>query len=306
VTRVTVPEIVPWFNGKALVSTMMGCKGENGDNRNPFVAGGNGTTIVHSSGIFVNSSCNPAFIDNGNSNLVTTDQGVCVVGGVGATSGVVPAPTAGCGTQIDPDKYKLPNMDCLTPGTIVDMGGGVYEAWPGYFDKTGNKTFPDASPAGKLIMHRGMYCLYNGINVNAGWEVTSDVDGDGTRDVDEGVLLYIPSGDVTFNGGASLKIHAINSTYDNFPESLLNYLIYIPPTNEAVVTISGSSGSEFTGTILAPASHITLQGSGDTFSMNTQIIGYDTEITGSGSIEITYNQAENATTTTQPGIDVAQ
>jgi hypothetical protein len=306
VTRVTVPVITPWFDGQALISTMMGCKGENGDNNNPFTVAGSSSTVVHSSGIFVNSDCEPAFYDNGGANGVTTDEGICVVGGTTSTSGIVPPPTGHCRSQIDPSIYKLPNMDCATPGSIEDKGGGVYEAWPGYFDKTGNKTFPDASPAGKLYMHKGIYCLYNGISVNAGWEVTSDLNDNDVRDPDEGILLYVPDGDITFNGGAFLDIHAINSTIDDFPETLLNYLIYIPPTNEADVKISGSSGSQFTGTILAPTSHINLEGSGETFSLNAQVIGYDTVITGSGDIEITYNQADNAVTTTQPGIEVAQ
>ena len=76
-----------WFNGKALVSAMRGCRSP-GDNHDPFVVGGNGTTVVNNSGVFVNLNCEPAFTDNGTSNLVTTSAGVCVVGGVPGEDGI--------------------------------------------------------------------------------------------------------------------------------------------------------------------------------------------------------------------------
>jgi hypothetical protein len=156
-------------------------------------------------------------------------------------------------------------------------------------------------------LHKGIYCLENGISLNGNWNITTDLNGNGVHDsASEGVFFFIPDGDVTFNGSSTLNVHAISSLADNFPERFLNYLIYIPPSNEANVTITGSSGSTFTGTILAPASHITLDGSGNTFSLDTQIIGYDTTITGSGHIDITFNQSNNGVTLTQPGLELSQ
>jgi Flp pilus assembly protein TadG len=87
VARASVPEVTTWFDGNALVSVMEGCRSA-GDPHDPFVVGGNGTTVINNSGIFVNSKCDPAFEDNGNSNLVTTSKGVCVVGGVETVSTV--------------------------------------------------------------------------------------------------------------------------------------------------------------------------------------------------------------------------
>jgi hypothetical protein len=306
VARASVPEVTTWFDGHALVSVMEGCRSA-GDPHDPFVVGGNGTTVINNSGIFVNSTCDPAFEDNGNSNLVTTSRGVCVVGGVEpGVNGVNPPPSENCGSQIDPDRYQLINPGCEQAGSITGSAGN-YEAWPGYFNRTGNQTFPDQSPSGTLKLHKGIYCLENGLSLNGNWDITTDLNGNGLHDSDsEGVLFFIPDGDVTFNGGSNLDVHAISSTVDNFPERFLNYLIYIPPSNEADVTITGNSGSTFTGTILAPASHITLDGSGNTISLDTQIIGYNTTITGSGYIDITYNQGNNAVTVTHPGIEFTQ
>jgi hypothetical protein len=202
--------------------------------------------------------------------------------------------------------YQLLNPVCDQVGSITGSGGN-YEAWPGYFNRTGNQSFPDASPTGILKLNKGIYCLENGISLNGNWDITTDLNGNGVHDSDsEGVLFFIPDGDVTFNGGSNLNVHAISSTSNNFPARFLNYLLYIPPSNEANVTITGNNGSTFTGTILAPASHITLDGSGNTFSLDTQIIGYNTTITGSGRIDITFNQNNNGLTLTQPGVQLSQ
>lgn len=306
IARASIPEVTPWFDGNALVSTMEGCRSA-GDPNDPFTIGGNGTTLINDSGIFVNSTCNPAFTDNGNSNLVTTDEGVCVVGGVpGNVTGVSPYPDGNCGSQVDPSKYQLPNPDCSQAGSITGSGGN-YEAWPGYFNISGNQTFPNVSPSGVLKLHKGIYCLHNGISLNGNWEITTDLNENDIHDSDsEGVFFYIPDGDVTFNGGSTMEIYAINSLSDDYPEQFLNYLIYIPPSNEANVTITGNNGSVFTGTILAPTSHVTLNGSGNSFSLDTQIIGYDLTITGGGYIDITYNQANNAVAITNPGIELTE
>src|SRR5919108_2828355 len=305
VARASIPEVTTWYDGHALVSVMEGCRSA-GDPYDPFVVGGNGTTIVNNSGIFVNSTCDPAFEDNGTSNLVTTTKGVCVVGGVeDDVNGVNPPPNDYCASQINPAKYQMLNPVCNEPGSITGSSGN-YEAWPGYFNRTGNQTFPDASPSGTLKLNKGIYCLENGLSLNGNWNITTDLDGDGLHDADtEGVLFFVPDGDVTFNGGSTMTVHAISSLFGGFPERFLNYLIYIPPSNEADVIITGNNGSTFTGTILAPASHITLNGSGNSFSLDTQIIGYNTTITGSGYIDITYNQGNNGMTLTQPGVELS-
>jgi Flp pilus assembly protein TadG len=306
VARASIPEVTTWFDGHALVSVMKGCR-TAGDPHDPFVIGGNGTTVINKSGVFVNSECDPAFEDNGNSNMLTTTKGVCVVGGVeNGVNGVNPPPKENCSSQIDPAKYQLPNPVCTKAGSIVGSGGN-YEAWPGYFNRTGNQTFPEGTNSGTLKLNKGIYCLENGMSLNGHLDITTDLNENGVHDAEsEGVFFFVPDGDIIFNGGANINIHAISSLDNNFPERFLNYLIYIPPSNEANVTITGNSGSTFTGTILAPASHITLDGSGNSFSLDTQIIGYNTTITGSGHIEITFNQSNNGVTVTQPGVELSQ
>jgi len=303
IAKVVKPKVSAWFDGKALISTMTGCGG--GGTANPFTAGGNGTTVVNNSGIFVNSSCIPAFYDNGTSNIVTTDEGVCVVGGIqSGVNGVNPPPVGGCGTQVDITQFEQPDPSsyCSNPGTIVSKSG-YYEATPGYFNRTGNNTFPDVSPAGILKLTKGVYCLENGMKVNAGWTLTTDLNGNGNHDADtEGVIFYVPDGDVTLNGGATFNVHAATS---GFP-GLNKYLFIIPLGNDADVSISGNSGSEFVGTIYAPASSCTVEGSGGTIGLDAQLICANNTITGSGTIDITYTPENNAVAKTKPTIELTK
>jgi Flp pilus assembly protein TadG len=309
VAKATSPVVTSWFNGKALVSAMAGCKGDNaGDINIPFTVGGHGTTVVNNSGIFVNSSCSAAFVDNGDGNIVTTDEGICIIGGIkGGFSDIDPLPTPHCNSpQININDYVLPDPDeyCAQVGSITGSNGN-YEASPGSYNTSGNKTFPDASPSGTLKLQKGVYCLYNGISLNGNWTITTDLNGNGVHDSDsEGVFFYIPDGDVTLNGSSTIKLHAIDSS--DYPSTVQKYLFYVPLSNKANVTITGNSGSVYTGTVLAPTSHCTLDGSGNTFSLDTQLICYDTTITGSGYIDITHTDANNAVTSTKPTIKLEQ
>ena len=140
------------------------------------------------------------------------------------------------------------------------------------------------------------------------WKLTTDTNTNGIHDpATEGALFYIPHGDVTFDSGADMFLHAISQNPPaNFSPYWLNLLIYVPATNAANVKITGNSGSSFTGTILAPTSTVTLEGSnstsGGTVTLDSQIIADTVKITGNSDLTIVYNESNNATTMTNPGI----
>jgi hypothetical protein len=157
------------------------------------------------------------------------------------------------------------------------------------------------SPAGVLKLKRGVYCLRDGMVLNGNWTITTDLDDDDVHDSDtEGVFFYIQGGDFKLNGGSTFEVHAIDSTANGFPSQLMKYLVYIPPSNRAEVEINGNNGSTFTGTILAPTSSIDLTGSGTAYELHTQIIGYNTRISGSANIDITYDPNDVAPAIKQP------
>lgn len=299
VVLAALEEETSYFPGYAIVSTMLGCPPYNHD---PFtVAGNSGTTIVNA-GILVNSSCTspqPAY-DQFGSSSVETDTGVCVVGGAQYTD-TVPPPNTNC-SPIDVNLYTFPNPTCSQEGTIVDKGS-YYEASPGNYG-TGYafNSIDDVTPSGTLRLKKGIYCLHDGIRLNSTWTITSDYDGDGQHESFEGVFFFVPGGDITFNGSSYLDIHAVDSTAQGFPEQFVNMLIYVPPTNHADISITGSNGSQFTGTILAPTSYINLNGGSGTVGLDSQIIGYAVAIEGNGNLDIHYEAEDNASTTYNPSL----
>ncbi len=302
-----VPEVkVPWYNGNALVSLMPGCK--QGGGPFPFELGGNQTTLVQGTGVFVNSNCSSAFYQNGNSSLLTS-PGVCVVGGAaGAVTGVNPPPQYGCGQQIDPAMYTqvpLGPTSCDGEGNggngyIVNLGGGNYYAYPGNY----TATFPPIS-GGNLKIGQGIYCLHNGFSVTGNLNMTTDVNNSGAYESTEGALFYVEGGDVNIGGNGTVYLHAITTSSSPLGPDLVGYLFYVPATNGSSVSLTGGSNTTYVGTILAPGSLVTLSGgsgTGNSLNLQTQIIGEQLKLTGSGSLNITYNQSQNATTYQAPQI----
>lgn len=300
VARASEPEIEEWYDGYAIAATHEGCRSPgDGD---PFELGGNAAVNITGAGVLVNANCptQDSLVQNGTSStMLTTDGNTCVVGTADNTTGIHPPPNEGC-QGVDPSKYQLPaEPSCQNAGTITESNG-VYTARPGYY----NSTFPDVQGGQATIkVTKGVYCLRNGLNVNAGKSITTDLDGDGHDGATEGALFYVSGGDVIFNGGADVTLHAISQTTSStFSPYWLNLLIYVPSSNEADIEISGNSGSSFIGTILAPSSHVHLLGNGGTVALDSKIISDTVKISGSTTFNLSYNEHNNATTITNPGI----
>ena len=66
----------------------------------------------------------------------------------------------------------------------------------------------------------------------------------------------------------------------------------MPLTNSNPITINGNSHYILEGTILAPASLVTISGTEDGFSLRTQVIAYEVKLTGSSTINFTYDAAD--------------
>jgi Putative Flp pilus-assembly TadE/G-like len=303
VSRATVPVTSSWFDGYAIAALHEGCQSPgDGD---PFQLGGSAHVTITGAGVLVNASCptQDSLVQSGTSStMLTADSGTCVVGTADNTTGITPPPTEGC-PAVDPSKFQMPaEPSCQNPGSVTDDNhDGVWIATPGYF----NSTFPNAQGGQATIrVTKGVYCLNNGMNVNAGWSITTDLDNDDDHDAaTEGALFYASGGDIIFNGGADVTLHAISqSTSSTFSSYWLNLLIYVPDTNEADIEISGNSGSSYTGTILAPTSHVQLLGNGGTVGLDSKIISDTVKISGSTTFDLTYNEQNNATTITNPGI----
>ncbi len=302
VAKAVDPVEVPWYDGNALVALMPGCK-PNGWPDDPFTVSGTSVTVVGgTSGVFVNSNCDPAYTSSNNTTLNAPD--ICVVGGVEANGSSTNPPQENCGTQYDPQQYQLPPLDdssCPDAGQVTGNASTGYVATPGKY----NGTFPPGGTPGHMVLTRGIYCLdanNNALDINAGWDLTTDVDNNGNwADTYEGVVFYIPNGGVTINGGASVHLSAMEDAEAEIA-GLKGYLLYMPPDNTSAVNIAGGGDSALQGSILAPGAPISVSGSSssDSFELECQIVGYTIKLTGNGLVNITYNQNVNGTTWTNP------
>ena len=281
IAKAVKPEKEPLYNGNALVSLQPGCSPND-----PFFVNGNAEINVTGSGIFVNSSCSTAYTQGGSS-TVTTETGTCVVGGAKSTD-TTPPPNHNC-AQVDLSRYTLPNPVCNGAGKVTAVGKKEYVATPGTY----NGPFPGVSQAGSLKLMKGIYCLNGGMDIHSQWSMTTDLNGNG-YDSSEGVLFFVPHGDITINGGTELNLHAITCHNCGLDEALVGYLFYVPPDNPAVIKINGGSGSTFTGTILAPTSEINYEGGSDSTSFNSQIISSTFKVIGNATLNISYVGSENA------------
>jgi len=134
-----------------------------------------------------------------------------------------------------------------------------------------------------------VYCVDGDFRMNAGDTLTGN-----------GVVISMESGEIRWNGGATINLHAP----DTGPYQGL--LISMPLTNSSGIIINGNSESTFTGTILAPASPIDIQGTGSSDGLHCQVIGYTVDISGNSGTTIFYNDNENWDAPTPPSIELTQ
>jgi hypothetical protein len=273
VARATPPITTPIAFGEAIVSLAPHeCKA--------FKYQGNAGATVLGGGLFVNSDCPDSAFFNNSSSAALTAPSLNSVGGVTYKPGSLNIPTIDTGAQsmaYPPRDIVLPNIACSENATKV--GNTLTPGnWSG--------TFP---PSGVEFLESGVYCVNGDFRMNANDTLTGN-----------GVVISMESGEVRWNGGATINLHAP----DTGPYQGL--LLYMPLTNSSGITINGDSASSFTGTILAPASPIDIQGTGDSDGLHSQVIGYTVDISGNSGTKIVYNDNENWDAPTPPSIELTE
>jgi Flp pilus assembly protein TadG len=130
------------------------------------------------------------------------------------------------------------------------------------------------SLSGSRSLQPGVHCVNGNFTINANDVLT----GNGVT-----IVVY---GEVRWNGGTvTLSAPASGPT--------AGLLLYLPITNNNSITFNGNASWDIRGTILAPASDITINGAQDGFSLHSQIIGYTVKLTGNGNTTIQYNDSDN-------------
>lgn len=301
----------PTHFGNAMEALMAGCKGDDGWNQYPYWITGTGNTTVTGSEVKVNSACESGALVQGGGGEMSAAGGICVVGvsDLQNPGNVSPAPDDHCGdpsparpwpTAITCDTNENLVKDASEMGHITELAGLVYESTPGYY--IGD--FPTGA-SGWLLMKEGVYCIEGGdFNVNSTLSVKSDVNLNDQHDYQsEGVLIYLTTGGVKLNGSSELRLHAISDPSQ--PLAIQNLLFFLPPGNTSTVEITGNTNSEFTGSIWAPSSHISLEGTGDT-TVNSQVIGYSIKVTGGGGLNVNFDQDQNAVSMSPASIELSK
>lgn len=298
----------PLGHGNSIVSYAIDC--ESPDN---FIVEGTTQVIVNGgSGLFVNAA-NPAcgFKCETNGALVDTD--ITSAGGdIGLANSCLDnyddTATEGGDTQLDfpvyvedlgldvPSECTSPTgsytnyaADATLPETVADYvfpGKGTEKVTVLHPGKYNQFPPPKDSPALKLndtmLMEPGVYCVSDVIRWNQDKFVL----------VGHGVTIFIRSGyDFQFSDGI-VDIDAPDSG------EYAGYLIIVEPEygdpelseNPEACVINGDGDNNFTGTIFAPYCTCTLNGNGETYAFNAQLLCYTVDIKGGGIVTFTYDQ----------------
>jgi hypothetical protein len=118
--------------------------------------------------------------------------------------------------------------------------------------------------------------------------------------VAEGVLLYLKTGEIDMTGSGSYTLSPMMD--EGNPYKGLS--IYMDRANTNSYKQSGAATSAISGTIYAPSSEVTVNGSGGTLVIDSQIISSTTEITGSGGINLNYDASKNYQPPNQAAVEL--
>ena len=271
VARAKPAVILPIAFGNAIVSL-------NPSDCKALTYQGHANTILTGGGLYVNSSCaDKAFFNNSNAGSLTAPC-LQAVGGIEYTTGSVNVPSnciiSGASTL---PEMVYPNPTCSGAATVngSNMSPGNYSG-----------QFP---PNGVTHLEPGIYCVDGNFRLNGGDTLTGS-----------DVVIVMETGDVTINGGATVQLDAPDSgPYEDL-------LIYMPEDNHGTVTINGDSTSSFSGTILAPGSDIKIDGTGGATGFNSQVIGWNVDISGTSAMNIFYSDQDNIDLPIPPQVELVQ
>jgi len=270
-----------------------------------IVAGGNTYAVINGGGLFSNSddpSCSfkkqscAGVLDVNNTN--GTQGAVTSVGGYSVNTGCLPEADLVTGSkQISfPPPYQEISEppECSIPGKNFTGNPTSVTLTPGYYN-----TIPPKPNMSNVTLEPGVYCIGSTLKANSGDVLKVS----GTFTATPGVFLYFkPGGYFTFNGGATVRLWGINQENINLDPSLgayKNFLMYLAPNyasgTPVQCTINGNSGDAFWGTIYAPYCDVKLNGTSDSSSFQSQIIGYTVDLTGASNVTLNYIADDNVT-----------
>ncbi len=190
--------------------------------------------------------------------------------------------TSGDDTRIQPPPVKatrtLPNMTPPTPNcsSLTNRGShsGSGTLLPGRYS-----SIRISSSNHALTLSPGLYCINNDLSASGG-SLTG-----------RGVTIFMSGGNFSVSGNVSVTLSAPT---ENDPPAMRGMLIYMPPTNSGVISMYGSSGSSYQGTVYAPRARIMAGGSSTINpTYRTQLLGSYVELQGNTNIAMHFSPEEN-------------
>ncbi len=255
----------PAAYGNAIVSLSNSCGNIGG-----IDFGGNGNVNINKGGIFSNSC-----IYGGGSASVN------IVGGDAsfytAYTGSCPGVVSPCPVKVT---EKLPDLNIKEP---ICTNAPYVNSPSGETISPGNYNGISVNSKDILTFSPGLYCLKGDFDVNANAVIWA-----------ENVTFRFNSGTIKFNGTAELHLTAPNceTSACGVGPAVRGLLMYIPPENEATVTLNGSAFNDYVGTIYGPTSNFKINGSSLSDTFNTQIIGNRVAFSGTANMFMNMEGAE--------------
>ena len=259
---------------------------------------GTADTVIAGGGVFSNSDADSVSCQSGvqgGTGDITVDfpYQIEVVGGfdLGGSGIVSPPPVEG----VDPlETRAIITPDCS--GLLEDHGkekintGQTVTIQPGLYDEI-------SVNSGDVTLAPGMYCIYG----DKGFKAT------GGTVTGTGVMLYLQVGPFSLSANTTVNLAAEMNPdvlVDASGNDWMGMLVFVDPSNTSDIILNGNQGTTYTGTVFAPSALVTLNGSGTTLGVNSQIIGFLVKITGTAEVDITYDQATNYSL--PPSIDLVK
>lgn len=250
---------------------------------------GTGDTVVTGGNVFSNSDANsPSCFSgeqdgSGNVSVGPEPYSIRVVGGFdsGGSGSVSPAPVEG----VDHETIRpIPKPDCSglpDRGKVKLVASENVTIQPGRYQE-----IIVNSPGATLVLDPGMYCIYGSKGFSATGGTIS-----GT-----GVMLYLEQGPFDPGGNALINLTAeaaSDTLVDPSHNDWEGMLLYIDPSNTSATSLAGTSFTSYTGTIYAPSSDCTINGTGDNIGfLSSQVICNSIKITGTAAVTIDHDEGE--------------
>ncbi len=287
------------FGGNAIVALKpSGCDAlrAQGGSQIKIYGGGLYSNSDDSSCSFFRQSCPSGSIGVYTNSTETTRGTISMVGSTTSSCGTTYANLDSAETQISfPPPYQeiAEPAECSQtadlPANYSVTGSGSSKTAtlrPGHFS-----TIPLSGQWKNIVFTPGVYCVNSALNSPDTMSIDTSTPG--------GIMIYFkPGGSFTFNGGSIINLWGINSSNVSSLSAYKGFLMYVAPDYSLGTPpnckLNGNTDYALQGTIYAPYCAVTIDGTSNTGSFQSQVIGYTVNMAGTANVILTYDSSQNA------------